>query len=139
MSDRLEVTFAPLTADPESVSVVLAGEALSLGAKAGEFESKSAAAISKAAAAADFKGKYKTTIEVLAPAKLGIDRLIVAGVGKESNLTTQQWVDLGGALLAAIQGRKTSLASIIVDVEGAGDLNAEQIAAHIAQGAVLRH
>jgi leucyl aminopeptidase len=139
MSDRLEVTFAPLTADPESVSVVLAGEALSLGAKAGEFESKSAAAISKAAAAADFKGKYKTTIEVLAPAKLGIDRLIVAGVGKESNLTAQQWVELGGALLAAIQGRKTSLASIIVDVEGAGDLNAEQIAAHIAQGAVLRH
>jgi leucyl aminopeptidase len=139
MSDRFEVTFAPLSADPETVTALLAGEGLELGSKARELDSKSAGSVSKAAAAADFKGKYKSTIEILAPAKLGIDRLIVAGLGKDGALSAQQYVDLGGAILGAIQNRKTSTASLIVDVETSGDHSAEQIAALIGQGALLRH
>jgi leucyl aminopeptidase len=139
MSDRLDITFAPLNADPESVTVVLAGEGLSFGTKAREFETKSAGAISKAAAATDYKGKFKSVVEILAPAKLGIGRLIVGGLGKAATLTAQQYVDLGGTLLAAIQNRKASTASLIVDCEGSEDLSTEQIAALLAQGALLRH
>ena len=139
MSERFEITFASLSADPEAVTVILAGDGLELGPKARELETKSASSISKAAAAADYKGKHKSTIEILAPAKLGIDRLIVAGLGKEGSLTAQQYVDLGGAILGAIQSRKASTASLIVDAEGSDDLSAEQIAALIAQGALLRH
>lgn len=139
MSERFEITFAPLSADPEAVTVILAGDGVELGCKARELETKSASSVSKAAAAADYKGKYKSTIEILAPAKLGIDRLILAGLGKEDSLSAQQYVDLGGAILGAIQARKTSAASLIVDVEGSDDLSAEQVAALIAQGALLRH
>jgi leucyl aminopeptidase len=139
MSERFEITFASLNADPEAVTVILAGDGVELGSKARELETKSASSVSKAAAAADYKGKYKSTIEILAPAKLGIDRLIIAGLGKEGSLSAQQYVDLGGAILAAIQARKTSTASLIVDVEGSDDLSAEQIAGLIAQGALLRH
>jgi leucyl aminopeptidase len=139
MTDRLEISFAPLNADPEAVTVVLVGEGLALGVRARELETKSAGAINKAAAAADYKGKYKSTIEILAPAKLGIDRLIVSGLGKAATLNEQQYVDLGGAVLAAIQGRKTSSASVIVDGEGTNDLSTEDIAALMAQGALLRH
>lgn len=138
MSDRLEISFVPLAADPEPVTVVLTGEGLALGPKAREFETKSAGAIGKASAAGDYKGKYKTTIEILAPAKLAIDRLIVGGLGKVA-ITSQQYTDLGGALLASIEVRKTSSASIIVDIEGTEDISAFDAAAHIAQGALLRH
>ncbi len=119
--------------------MVLAGDGLVLGTRAREFETKSAGALSKAAAAADYKGKYKSTIEILAPAKLGIDRLLLGGLGKGTSLNAQQYVDLGGALLGAVQSRKTSSASIIVDVDSTDDLSIEQIAALIAQGALLRH
>ena len=139
MSDRLEITFASLSAGPEAVTVILAGDGLDLGSKARELETKSASAISKAAAAADYKGKYKSTIEILAPAKIGIDRLIVAGLGKDSSLSAQQYVDLGGVILGAIQARKASAASVIVDVEGNDDVSPEQAAALIAQGALLRN
>ncbi|MBN9290587.1 MAG: leucyl aminopeptidase, partial [Hyphomicrobium denitrificans] len=88
---------------------------------------------------ADYKGKYKSTIEILAPAKIGIDRLIVAGLGKDSSLTAQQYVDLGGVILGAIQARKASAASVVVDVEGNDDVSPEQAAALIAQGALLRN
>ena len=139
MSDRLEITFSPLNADPETVTVVLAGDGLSLGARAREFETKSAGAISKAAAAADYKGKLKSTLEILAPSKIGIDRLIVVGLGKETTLNAQQYVDLGGAILAAVQSRKASTAGVVVDVADGEELSAAEIGALIAQGAVLRH
>ncbi|MFT3730837.1 MAG: leucyl aminopeptidase [Hyphomicrobium sp.] len=139
MSDRFEIAFAPLNTEPETATVVLASDGLVLGSKGREFDTKSASAISKAAAAADFKGKYKSSIEILAPAKLGIDRLIVSGLGKVGSLTEQQAVDLGGAIVAAIQARKSSSASVIVDVEGSETLSANEIAALIGQGAMLRH
>ena len=139
MSDRLDISFAALSADPEAASVVLAADGLDLGAKARELDTKSAGAVLKAAAAADFKGKFKSTIEVLAPAKLGIDRLIIAGIGKTASLTELQLTELGGAILGAIQNRKGTTASLIIDLDGTDDFKPEQIAAHIAQGAMLRH
>ena len=139
MTDRLEISFAPLNAQPEAVTVVFAGEGLALGGRAREFDTKSAGAVTKGAAAADYKGKYKSTIEILAPAKLGIDRLIVGGLGKTATLSALQYVDLGGAVLAAIQSRKTSSASVIIDGDGTNDLSIEDIAALVAQGAQLRH
>ena len=140
MSDRLEIAFAPLNADPETVTVVLAGDGLAFGARAREFDAKSAGSLGKAAAAADYKGKYKSSASRFpAPAKLGIDRLLIGGLGKGKTLSVQQYIDLGGALLGAVQSSKTSSASVIVDVEGSEDLSTEQIAALIAQGALLRH
>lgn len=139
MSDRFEIAFTPLNAEPGTVTVVFAGEGLVFGSKAREFDSKSASAVSKAATAVDFRGKYKSLIEILAPAKLDIDRLILTGLGRISALTEQQAIDLGGAIIAAIQTRKANAASVIVDVEGTETLSADEIAALIGQGAMLRH
>ena len=139
MSDRLDITFATHNTEPEAVTVVLAGESMDLGSKARDLDTKSAGSILKAAAAADYKGKFKTTIEILAPAKIGIDRLIVAGYGKTTSLSELQLVELGGAIAGAIQSRKGASASVIVDIDGTEDLKPEEIAATLAQGAMLRH
>ena len=139
MTDRLDISFAALSSDPEGACVILAGDGLEFGPKAKEIDTKSAGGVAKAAAAADYKGKLKSTLEILAPAKTGIDRLIVAGTGKTTGLTAQQTTELGGTIMASLQSRKTTAASVIVDIEGNEDLKPEEIAALIAQGAQLRH
>ncbi|MGQ0457608.1 MAG: leucyl aminopeptidase [Hyphomicrobium sp.] len=139
MSDRLEISFAPLAAELEAAVVVLAGDGFELGAKGRDLDAKSAGAVSKAAAAADYKGKLKAAIEILAPAKLGVDRLIVAGLGKTESLNELQVVELGGSIAGQILARKGTAASIIVDVDVSSELPAERLAALIAQGAMLRH
>lgn len=139
MSDRLDVSFASLSADPEATLAVLAADGLDLGPRAKDLDGKTGGAIAKAAAVADFKGKYKSSIEILAPAKVSIDRLIVCGIGKTATLTEQQLVDLGGAILAQLQGRKGSSASVLIDIDGTDELKPEMVAALIAQGAMLRH
>jgi leucyl aminopeptidase len=139
MSDRLDISFAALSAEPEATAVVLVGDGVDLGPKGREIDSKSGGAITKAAAAADYKGKHKSTIEILAPSKISISRLIVAGLGKSANLTELQLLELGGAIFGALQARKGTTASIIIDLEDAGEISLDHVAAAIAQGAVLRH
>jgi leucyl aminopeptidase len=139
MSDRLDIAFAALSAEPEQTIVLFAGDGLEFGSKGREFDQKSAGGLSKAAAAADYKAKSKSTLEVLAPTKIAADRVVVVGIGKSSVITEQAAVELGGVALAQITARKGSLASIIVDVDGGDDMKAEQLAALIAQGAMLRH
>ena len=46
---------------------------------------------------------------------------------------------MGGVILAPLQARKGSVASVIIDVDGPEDLKTELMAAAIAQGAMLRH
>ncbi len=139
MTDRLDVSFANLSAEAETVTVILVADGGGLGPKAHDLDTKSAGAVAKASAAADYKGKLKSTLEILAPAKIGVDRLILAGLGKAATLTELQLIELGGAILSAIQARKTQTASLIVDIEGTDDLRPEQIAALLAHGAQLRH
>ena len=140
MSDRLEITFAALNAEPEPTTVVLAGDGLELGPKARELDTQIGRRNSeRPPPPPTSRASYKSTIEILAPAKIGIDRLIVAGIGKTATLTELQLVELGGAILARFRPARATSASVIIDVDGTDDMKAEEIAATIAQGAMLRH
>ncbi len=139
MSDRLDVSFASFTTDPEAVTVILAADGVTLGPKAKDLDTKSSGGVMKAASAADYKAKLKSTLEILAPSKIAIDRLIVAGLGKIAGLTELQIIEAGGTIINAIEARKCTSASVIVDIEGTDGQKAEEVAALLAYGAQLRH
>jgi len=138
MTDRPEIIFASLGADPEAMCVVLVGDDVVLGPRASELDSRSGGAIGKAVEAAQFKGKKKSTAELLAPPRIGISRLLLIGLGKAADLKESDWVTLGGAAAGAISARKVKTASLIVDAAGASEAKAETIAALLAFGAALR-
>jgi len=139
MTERPEIVFAPLGADPEATCLVLAGEDVALGSRARELDQRSGGAIAKAAEAAQFKGKKKSTAEILVPARIGVSRLVLLGVGKPQELKENDWVTLGGAALGAISARKTKSASLIAEAPEHTSMRAEAIAALLAFGAALRH
>ncbi len=139
MTNRPEIVFAPLSADPETTCVVLAGEDVALGARARELDQKSSGAVLKAAEAAQFKGKKKSTAEVLAPPRIGVSRLVLLGTGKPADLKENDWVMLGGTAIGAILARKGKSASIIAETAESGGAKPETIAALLAFGASLRH
>ena len=138
MTNRPEIVFAPLSAEPEPTCVVLVGDDLALGARARELDQRSGGALLKAAGAAQFKGKKKTTAEVLAPPRIGVDRLVLLGVGKSADLKENDWVLLGGSAAGAISARKSKSASVIAEAPEHGGMKPELIAAQLAFGAALR-
>ena len=135
----LEISFAPFTAHHHATTVILAADGLTLGTTAASVNTKTGGAVLKAAEAADFKGKAKSSIELLALPKIDASRLIVAGVGKTAGHSEADWAGLGGVVLGLITARKVKTASLIVDVADSGDTKPEQVAAHLAYGALLRH
>ena len=139
MTNSLEIVFAPLSADLEATSLLLAGEDMALGGRGKELDQRSGGAVAKAAEAAQFKGKRKSTVELLAPPRLGVSRLVLLGTGKGAELKENDWALLGGSAVGAISARKTKSASIIAEAVDTGSTRPEAIAALIAFGALLRH
>ena len=134
----LEITFARLDAAPAATLAVLVGQELVLSSAAQSLNTKAQGLILKAAEAASFKGKQKTSIEILAPQKLDCQRLVIVGAGKTGDLTESDWATLGGYTLGQIGARKAQEASLIAEVPGAS-AKPEVVAAELAFGAVLRH
>jgi leucyl aminopeptidase len=139
MTDTLEIAFAPLAAAPQGTCAAFAANDLALGPTVQGLNNRSGGAIIKAAEAAEFKGKSKTAIELLALPKIDASRLILVGVGKAGELSETDWASLGGYALGQITARKTSQASIIADIAGVSETKAGTIAVSLAYGALLRH
>lgn len=138
MPERLVIDFAPLSAPLEAVAAVLSAQDLALGPAARDLNARSGGALLKAAEAADFKGKVKSAIELLAPSRLDLGRLLVIGAGQPDQHKSLDWVKLGGYAFAQLSGRSTLAASLVAEVVDGHDQLSSEIAADLALGALLR-
>ncbi|WP_020178941.1 leucyl aminopeptidase [Methylopila sp. M107] len=131
--EPIKISFQKLGEKAEGVVVALAGPDLSFGAHAAEWIAPIQATLAKAAAADRFKAKAGGSLDLLAPALPGVDRLIVVGVGDGKEPV--DWVKLGGQIRGAIP-ISAEEATVLLDVAD-GSLGADQ-AADIALGIRLR-
>jgi leucyl aminopeptidase len=136
MSEPLEIQFVSLTAAPTGTLALLAGVDLALAPTARGVDERTKGAVTKAARAADFTGKAKTLIEVLAPAGIDTSRLLVIGAGHPSKELDR--LLLGGYALSQINARKSEAASLIADMPDTGEVGGDIFAADLAFGALLR-
>ena len=138
MTTPLDITFARLDADLAATAAVFTAQDLSLSPAVQALNAKSGGYLLKAAEAADFKGKAKSSIEIFAAPKLDASRLVVIGAGKTGELTEADWAGLGGYALGQLTARKATEASLVAEVVGA-DLKPDALAANLAFGAMLRN
>ena len=136
MASPLDIRFAPLSAPPGETLVVLAGEGLAFGPATRAIDERTKGALTKAARAAGFSGKAKTSIEIFAPTGVETQRIIVAGMGRATNELER--LQLGGYVFAQIVGRKVENASLIAEPADLGEAGPDAFAADLAFGAVLR-
>jgi len=137
---QFEITFAPLTEEREAVACFLVAPDLEFSSTGRKANEKAGGGLEKAAKAAEFTGKPKSTLEVLAPHGLKEQRVILIGTGKIADVSEDDWVLLGGTAMGQILSRKTRAASIVAEVPGEdGEVNSAELAANLAFGAQLRN
>jgi leucyl aminopeptidase len=136
MSETLEIQFEALGGDPAGTLVVLAGPEMALGSAARRIEERTKGLLAKAARAANFTGKARSSIEILAPANIDAQRLVLAGYGDAKSELDR--LRFGGFVYAQIASRKAHAASILSDPQDAGSAGDEVFAADLALGALLR-
>ena len=139
MTDLLDIKFAALDTRLAPTVVLLAGPDVALGTAGRQLNEKAQGKLIKAAAAADFKARARSTIEIFVPDRLDIARLIFIGTGAGRDLKELDWIGLGGLAYAQITARKGAEATIIAELPDAEEApEAPELAAMLAYGALLR-
>ncbi len=133
MTDFARISFAKPARKFAGTVVALVGEDLVLGPQARALGLD--ALIARAAGTADFKGKPKSTLDLLAPAGADFDRLLLVGTGKPADIAEKDWVDLGGAAMGAL--RKAKAATVLFERPD-GRRTGRSSAADFALGMKLR-
>jgi leucyl aminopeptidase len=100
MTEHARFAFAKPGPKMAGSVVLFADDRLSLGPQARALAVEDL--VRRAAATAEFKGKARTTLDILAPAGTDIARLIVVGTGKTADLGENDWLTLGGATMNAL-------------------------------------
>src|SRR6266849_6062188 len=86
MSDAVKVGFVPFSTAPRGILVVFCDDSLKSGTATRKALGAAADTVKRAAAANQFKGKSGSTLDILAPEGIKVQRLIVVGTGKPSDI-----------------------------------------------------
>ena len=135
MARTPKVEFAALSTPPKGVLILFCEEGVKFGQAARKVLDPTGDLVSRAAIADGFKGKSGSILDIVAPADLGVTRLIVIGAGKVRDLKSQDFVKLGGSAMGRIPAA-ANLATMLVDLPG-GAVRPER-AADVALGVQLR-
>src|SRR5438093_1962178 len=135
----MKISFAEFSPPKSGAVVVGAWEERVLTAPARQFDEATGGAITRAiAAVARFRGKKNELLPIIGPPNLPLTRIVVAGLGKPAAVDARALQDLGGTLVAHLNGAGESEATVAVDLGDAAKLKPSDAAAHLAFGAELR-
>jgi leucyl aminopeptidase len=134
MPAALKFGFTPF-ARPRGVLIMFCEENLKLGPASHRALLPIGDLFRRAAAADRFTGKAGSSLDIVAPAGLDLPRLVMIGIGKESELKPKDIVKLGGIAIGKVPNPAPS-ATIFAEF-ASGPLKAPQVA-DLALGAQLR-
>jgi leucyl aminopeptidase len=135
MSDALKVGFVPLSTAASGVLVVFCDDELKLGPATRKALGAAVDLVKRAAAAGAFKGKNGSTLDLLGPEGIKIQRLLVIGTGKSSELKEKDFLKLGGVVAGKLNAASTDV-TVMAELSG-GAMKPGQAAA-IATGVRMR-
>ncbi|MGJ4900510.1 leucyl aminopeptidase [Bradyrhizobium sp. HKCCYLS2058] len=135
MSDAVKVGFVPLSTAPRGIVVAFCDDTLRLGVATEKALGGASDLIKRAAGAARFKGKDGAVLDLLAPEGIKIQRLIVIGIGKGSDLKDKDFLKYGGTLAGKLNAG-TEAVTVLAELPS-GPLLPDQVSS-LAAGIRLR-
>ncbi len=130
--EQLSIRSGSTETGQRGTLVVFAGAEAALGDRTASLLGRAAEAVRAAASIAKFKGKAGSSVELLAPADLGVDRLLVIGTEPDRPDPKNAFMTLGGAVMGRLKGAEG--VRIAFDLPGAD----AEAAADFAVGMKLR-
>lgn len=135
MAGAPKLGFGPFTAPNRGVLVVFCDDGLKFGPATAKVLGSATGLVARAAKAERFTGKNGKSLDLIMPEGLKVDRLLVIGTGKASDLKPQDLVKLGGVAIGKLPASASDV-TLFAELPG-GTMTAEQ-AADLAQGVQLR-
>src|SRR5215471_20526305 len=96
MTDALKLSFGSFSPSAKGVFIAFCDEGLKFGPATRKALGSAADQVARAAKAERFTGKKNSTLELIIPAGLKAERLMVIGLGKAAELEPKDFLKLGG-------------------------------------------
>jgi leucyl aminopeptidase len=135
MADAPKLGFGPFAAPRGGILVVFCDDGLKFGSATAKTLGSATGLVARAAKAERFTGKNGSTLDLIMPEGLKVDRLTVIGVGKAADLKPTDVLKLGGAAMGKLPA-SASEATVFAELP-TGAMKPGQ-AADLAQGVLLR-
>jgi leucyl aminopeptidase len=129
--ESMKISFADLEMPTAGAIVFLVEKGAAFSGLAADADSACGGALSKARKVSRFTGAAGQTQELLAPAGLGVERILLLGAGKASKNSETGWLELGAKAVQALLLSGSSEATIVCDIDSSN-------AIAVAEGALLR-
>jgi len=137
MTKQTTITFTALAPIKSGTAVVLAEEGAALSPAGKALDKGLGGIIAKVAKRQEFKGKKKSSLDILAPGSGGLDRVLVVGVGKLKDFSSNDWVELGAVIRSRLSGKDSPVTVLLDGAAKPHDVPGEE-AANVALGMLLR-
>ncbi len=139
----MQLSFAVPLSTPKGAWIVAAwpaatGDGADLSPTARRADKAAGGALSRAMRSCGFKGKHGEIMELLAPSGTKAGRILLAGLGKVSDLSQSKAEILAAKLTARLLKSGESEALFELDLPKSAPLNGAVFAAHLAHGIRLR-
>ena len=134
----MQITFAAPAVIKAGSWVVGATDGGALLPAALAADKASGGALTRALKFSRFKGSPGQMVEVLAPAGLAASRLLLVGLGKPETLDEKSLETFGAQIAGRLLGAGEAAATFQIDVPKGCKVKKDELAAHLAFGALLR-
>lgn len=134
----MNISFSSFALPRGGSLVVTAMEGGVLSKTAKDVDKKCGGAITRAIKAGRFEGKSEQALEILAPAGLAVNRVLVIGLGKPEEINALTGEKTGALIIDRLAMSGETQASAAIDEIPKCKLKTEQLAAHVAAGARSR-
>jgi leucyl aminopeptidase len=134
----MKVSFASHELPKKGAVAVGVMEGRKLSPSAAQLDKRTGGAISRAIAASRFTGKANQTLQVMAPARTQLSRILLVGVGKLDDVTADAAAQRGGAVVGALLTSGENEVTAMVDTIKGVKFPAADRAAQLGYGARLR-
>ncbi|HEX3208112.1 MAG TPA: leucyl aminopeptidase [Geminicoccaceae bacterium] len=134
----MRIEFAGPRLPEAGTLVVLAPQGGELGQSARALDARAGGAVTRALQTAGETFRRGQAIELLYPAGLGLERVVVLGLGKPGDAKPLDLEALGGSLALKLKALRASEASVAVDDVPGLALGPTELAVALASGACLR-
>ena len=127
----MQISFISLEIPKSGALVFLVEKDKLFAGLAAVADSSANGALSKAREVSRFTGAQGQKLEVVAPSGLSVDRVLLVGLGDIADMQGSDWVEVGGAITAALAQSGSGAATVLADNSAVDVLS-------IAEGALLR-
>ncbi|MEW9308662.1 leucyl aminopeptidase [Labrys neptuniae] len=135
MVSELKLSFSKVEKIADGIAVIFTNIDLAVSPETEAALPGIGSLVKRAASADNFKGKALTSLDILAPLGLTVDRVIVVSLGKAEDGARTDWVKAGGNVVGKLPASAKS-ATVVLDLPDAA-ITADQVA-DFTLGARLR-